>query len=378
MFRSYYPFLALLLSKGAGPGACRKLWECAGASLEGAFYKLKSPRGRREISILLGTAIGSTRWGEFERQIEKIESSGAGVVCFSDAAYPRYLRDIQDPPPILFYGGDLKSLDKRGVAIVGTRKPSPRGTAFARNLARDLSQLGIMVVSGLARGIDAAAHEGSLEGDGPAVGIIGTGLDVCYPAENRWLMNQIASRGCIVTEQLMRMIPQSHVFPLRNRLISAVSKIVVVVEAGQKSGARITARWALEQGREVGAVPGFPGDFRSRGVNSLLKSGAVLVESAEDILQAVPLLRENITAEDHRMGAAPAKVRNGMAKNDGAPESTRPEISEVLTALSSHPIDPDTLAAHLGKDVALIQSILFELEMNGEVGRDLAGCYFKR
>jgi len=376
MFRSYFPFLALLSVEGLGAAGSEELWKATCECPRGVYDRLKSAVGRSELSALLGRRIGDVPWTFFHRQIEAIEQAQISVLCLADAEYPQYLRDIRVPPPLLFYRGRLEGLARRGVAIVGTRRPSARGVAFTRILARDLSGCGIMVASGLARGIDTAAHRGALEERGHVVGVIGTGLDVCYPVENRHLMEEIVSRGCLITEQFVGVTPRKHVFPLRNRLISAVSRIVVVVEAGPKSGALITAEWAVEQGREVGAVPGFPGDFRSSGVNKLLKMGAVPIESAGDVFDAVPLLAENA-------GTAPGGgegERTGTDLNSSqraAPCGDRPDLSRVYHALSSGATDIDALASHLDQDVSEVQCALLELEVRGLVGRDLAGCYYK-
>lgn len=377
MFHSYYPFLALLCIEGFGAGGSEQLWRAACESPEEVYGQLQTAHGRRKLSALSGKSIDEIPWTFFRRQLEAIEEAQINVLCLADAEYPQYLRDIRVPPPLLFYRGRISGLSRRGVAVVGTRQPSPRGAAFTRIIARDLSSCGIMIASGLARGIDTAAHRGALEGRGPVVGVIGTGLDVCYPVENRRLMEEIVSRGCLVTEQFMGVTPRNYVFPLRNRLISAVSRIVIVVEAGAKSGALITAKWAVEQGREVGAVPAFPGDFRSRGVNQLLKMGAVPIESAKDVIDAVPLLAEHLDT-DHRNGDVRPSEDSGAdhCRRDVTDED-RPELSLVYNALTSGATDIDALASHLGKDVSEVQCILLELEMRGLVGRDLAGCYYK-
>jgi DNA processing protein len=376
MFHSYYPFLALLCVEGFGAAGGDALWKAAGESPEDVYEQLQTARGRRKLSALLDKPLGEIPWDFFRSQIAAIERVRINVLCLADEEYPKYLRDIRVPPPLLFYRGGIDSLNHRGVAIVGTRQPSPRGAAFTRILARDLSGCGIMVASGLARGIDTAAHRGALEGCGPVVGVIGTGLDVCYPVENRRLMEEMVAGGCIITEQLVGVTPRNYVFPLRNRLISAVSRIVIVVEAGAKSGALITAKWAMEQGREIGAVPAFPGDFRSCGVNRLLKMGAIPIESASDVLDAVPLLAEHLGP-----GSAVEKRRhetigvNSDGRNKGLAD--RPELSRIYNALTSNAVDIDELACHLDMDVSEVQSILLELEMRGRAARDLAGCYYR-
>lgn len=377
MFRSYYPFLALLCIDGIGAVGSEKLWQAAAGSPRDFFDQLQTTGGRRELSMLLDRPLGEIPWDIFQNQLEAIENTQTNVLCLADDQYPRYLRDIRMAPPLIFYRGRISALARRGVAIVGTRQPSPRGAAFTRILARDLSACGIMVASGLARGIDTAAHRGALEARGTVVGVIGTGLDVCYPLENRSLMEDVASRGCLLTEQFVGVIPRKFVFPMRNRLISAVSRMVIVVEAGSRSGALITATWACEQGREVGAVPGFPGDFRSSGVNKLLKMGATPIESANDVLEAVPLL-----AEDPDTGPSGGATRRA-GDNGTIPSgrdtgiADRADLALVYRAMTSMPVDIDALASHLDMNVADLQSRLLELEMRGLVGRDLAGCYYK-
>jgi DNA processing protein len=227
--------------------------------------------------------------------------------------------------------------------------------------------MNIVVVSGAARGIDSAAHRGALEKRGKTVGVVGSGLDVPYPPENAGLLETMARHGCVLGEQLMGTPPLRHTFPQRNRLISAFSHAVVVVEAGRRSGALLTARWALEQGREVGAVPGFPGDPRSYGVNSLLKAGAFPVEGVEDILEAAPRLRGLSNRPPGGRAASGGDARTGLSM----------EASAILDALGGNHTDPDAVARHLNTGVARVQGILLELEIRGAVARDAMGMYYK-
>jgi DNA processing protein len=336
---------------------------------------LESDAGRHRLSNMLGRPIGETNWGFFERQLNAIEAHGVGVVTFLDVEYPRYFHDIAKPPPILFYKGDLTVLNRRGVAIVGARNASARGCAFAASLASDLAARRIVVVSGAARGIDGAAHSGALKRSGSTVAVVGTGLDVHYPAENASLIHAVSKVGCVLGEQLMGTQAVRYVFPLRNRLISALSRVVVVVEAGERSGALVTAKWALEQGRDVGAVPGFPGDPRSRGVNRLLKDGAHPIESVEDIIKAVPLVLEGISeSADATGGPHGSTVAEGLFPAAGAMSE---EARMVFGALGKTPTDPDTLAEHVRRDVPLVQRVLLDLEMRGMVARDAGGAYYR-
>lgn len=349
-----------MLTEGASAADCRRLR----LDSEAAFALFGTERGRNELSLDLGKRIGEVDWEGFKRQVAAIDEHGVGVVTCHDAHFPPCLRDIAASPPILFYKGDLGLLGERGVAMVGSRNASARGCRLAASIASELAASGVTVTSGLARGIDAAAHRGALSAAGSTVAVIGTGLDVVYPLQNAELLESIMSKGCVVGEQLMGTPPQSFVFPLRNRLISALSHIVVVVEAAARSGALLTAQWALEQGRDVGAVPGFPGDARSEGTNRLLRSGACLIRSASDVFEAVPRLGVIVGRPD-------------CTGRDAPVPSLGADASRVLDGLSASPTDPDTLADHLGESVALVQRMLLELEMHGLVARDSAGGYHR-
>ncbi|UCH84057.1 MAG: DNA-protecting protein DprA, partial [Candidatus Latescibacterota bacterium] len=238
MVESYYPFLAILLVDEIGRVDCFKLPR----DYKDTFEKLRSPAGRKVLSRRLKKPIPEIPWSEFEHQIKAVARHDVGVVTYLDDNFPQYLRDIPNAPPLLFFRGDFGVLDRRGVAIVGSRRPSARGAAFTRMLAAELAGRGILVTSGAAAGVDTAAHRGALEAGAATVAVVGTGLDIAYPVENKELLETIAVDGCVVSEQLMGTRPLKFVFPLRNRLISGISHVVVVVEAGDSSGALITAR----------------------------------------------------------------------------------------------------------------------------------------
>ena len=368
MVCSYYPILALLLAEGTGAADCFRLPK----DFKRAFELLQTANGRKELSVAIGKRIKAVDWHRFDRHLSALAKHRVEVVTFLDAHYPAFFRDIAKSPPILFYKGDLRHLARRGVGIVGSRRASVRGRQLASALASDLAALGIMVVSGAARGIDAAAHAGALRSNGSAVAVIGTGIDISYPPENAGLLKSLADQGCVLTEQLMGTPPRSYVFPLRNRLISGLSHIVVVVEAAATSGALLTARWALEQGRDVGAVPGFPGDARSQGVNSLLKMGACPIEDVHDILEAIPLLRSGLGDRDPGVNT-PSRPTTGPVATDDPSGDTR----AVFEALGTAAIDPDTLAEALDKPVTIIHRMLLDLEMRGLIGRDSMGGYYR-
>lgn len=352
-----------MLADGAVPADCFSLPR-DGAR---AFALLQTDEGRRELSLVLRKPLGGVDWKLFRRHVEMVEREGYGVVTFVDGVYPAFLRDIPQAPAVLFYRGDPARLGRRGVAIVGGRRASARGAAFTRALAGEIASLGIPVVSGAARGIDTAAHRGALDRAGTTVAVLGAGLDVPYPPGNAGLLDEIAASGCVISEQLMGTPPLKHVFPQRNRLISGLSHVVVVVEARERSGALITARWALEQGRDVGAVPGFPGDPHCRGSNRLIKTGAFAVEGVADILEAVPIL-----GPEARPMTGPPGGRQGPPAD--LPEDAR----AVLDALGASAVDIDTLSRHAGLSASVLQALLLDLELRGWVERDASGAYHAR
>lgn len=214
----------------------------------------------------------------------RMEAQGIGMVTIDEERYPRRLKEIEDAPPVLFARGESILHLERAVAVVGSRRSTAYGRNVARLLARHLSQAGVTVVSGLARGIDSIAHEAAMEGAGGTIAVLGCGLELVYPPENRRLTERIARRGSVVSEMWLDVPPLPHHFPLRNRIISGIADVTVVVEAAARSGALVTARLAQEQSRETGAVPGGVLSETSRGTNALIKDGAHLIECAEDVL----------------------------------------------------------------------------------------------
>jgi len=262
-----------------------------------------------------------------EAQERLLRDYNAGLVTMDDPDYPPRLAEIYDPPLVLFTRGELRAQHEYAVAIVGTRKPSPYGHRVAQRLGRELAARGITVVSGLATGIDTAAHSGALEAGGQTIAVLGCGVDVVFPAENAELMHRIVQEGCVVSSFFMGMKPSRGCFPYRNRIISGLSLATVVVEAPPGSGSLITARNAAEQGREVFAVPGHIGDRNSMGPHSLIREGAKLVETVEDILVELDLPAEFRVSV--RPGAAPARA--ATASSSGADTHN----SSVATAAPS-------------------------------------------
>jgi DNA processing protein len=279
---------------------------------------------------------------------------GMTPLPWSDPSYPAALAAIADPPFVLWTRGAASALERPAVALVGSRAASPHGLAVAERLGADLAARGIVVVSGLARGVDSAAHRGALAGGGSTVAVLGSGADVIYPPEHAALAREIESTGVVMSELAPGTPPLPLFFPLRNRIISGLSRAIVVIEAGEKSGSLITARLALDQGREVLAVPGNVLSGRNRGAHGLLRDGAKIVEDADDILEELGLPAN---------GAAP-----------GAPVPADP----VLACLTpGEPADLDAIAERSGVAPARLLPRLFELELKGLVARAGGGRFIR-
>jgi DNA processing protein len=270
-------------------------------------------------------------------------------VVWSDAAYPVALTTIVDPPPLLWTLGCVAAFSAPAVAIVGARAASPYGVSVAEQLGADLAARGLTIVSGLARGIDSAAHRGAVSAGGVTVGVMGSGVDVMYPPEHASLARDMQQRGAVASELVPGTPPLPHLFPQRNRLISGLSRAVVVIEAGEKSGSLITARSALEQGRDVLAVPGNVLSGRNRGAHALLRDGAKIVESADDILEELGM--------------------TSAGRKEIAPRS-RERADPILACLTAgEPSDLDEIAERSGLTTARLLPRLFELELQGAVAR---------
>ncbi|MDJ0970990.1 MAG: DNA-processing protein DprA [Kiloniellales bacterium] len=353
---SQIDFLRLIRSENVGPITCRRLlaqFGSAAAALE-ALPELARRGGRRRPVRLCPP-------DEAERQLDALEDLGARVLTLADPEYPLALAAIDDPPPVISVLGDAALLTRRAVAVVGARNASANGRRFAKQLAADLGRAGLVVTSGLARGIDTAAHEGAL--DGGTVAVLAGGPDVVYPRENDALYEAVRERGAVVSEMPAGLVPQARHFPRRNRLISGLSVGVLVVEAAPRSGSLITARLALEQGREVFAVPGSPLDPRARGCNHLIRQGAVLTESAEDVVEAL----EGFLAERRiRRESGPGPVPE-------MPESGQDEATEaraiVKQLLGPSPVLLDEVARQAQLSAAMVNRVLLELELAGRVVR---------
>jgi len=333
-------------------GSVRAAWEATVKELSGApGIGAEGPAGlarRRDRLDLDGLVV-------------KLESAGISFVCYNEPGYPEKLISIFDPPPVIFVRGSLKSNDNLAVAVVGSRKPSPYGQLMAEKLTKDLAAVGITVVSGMARGIDTIAHKGALAGCGRTIAVLGCGPDVVYPRENKKLMEQIMNNGAVISEFPPGSPPEAWHFPARNRIISGLSLGTVVVEAGEKSGALITADFALEQGRDVMAVPGNVVNPLSRGAHRLIKQGARLVEGAGDIIDELGM---------ERLFPLPDSSGEGTVKMSKEEEA-------LYRLLSFEQVSLDELIRQSGLVPQKVMAALMYLEIKG-LTRELPGKFYVR
>lgn len=292
------------------------------------------------------------------KHIEWAEKNGISLVTIADDSYPEPLRRIYDAPPFLFYVGDFVPGDFRAIAIVGSRVASEYGKSTAARLASDLAQNGITVVSGMAIGIDSAAHRGALAAGGRTLAVLGSGIDVIYPSSNKRLYREIAERGAVMSEFLPGTGPNPQNFPRRNRIISGLAQGIVVVEAGQKSGALLTADMAISQGREIFAIPGQLTSKNSAGTHELIKAGAHLLSSIDDIFSVLPALKNDYIAPQRRVDV-------DLEAGEGA----------ILRLLSETPVQFDSLVRVSELTVSDVSSYLLSLELRGLI-KQLPGKRF--
>ena len=289
---------------------------------------------------------------------ERGKAAGLETVCIDTERYPERLREIADPPPVLWVSGRPAALTDTIVSIVGSRAGSVYALSVAERLAGDLAAHGITVASGLARGVDSAAHRGALASGGTTIGVLGCGADIIYPPEHATLASEIARRGAVTSELVPGTVPKPAFFPRRNRIISGLARAVIVVEAGEKSGSLITARCALEQGRDVLAVPGNVLSGRNRGGHALLRDGARLVETVEDVLE--------------ELGLPTALPARGL---DGAPSG--PADAVLAAMLPGEPADLEQISARSGLSVAELLPRLLDLELAGGLRREPGGRFVR-
>lgn len=296
------------------------------------------------------------RSDQTEKRIQTARIAGVKVISYLDPDFPANLADVPHMPPVLFIQGEITQSDREAVAIVGTRRPSHYGIRTAEELATGLAAAGITIVSGLARGIDSQAHRAALQASGRTIAVLGSGIDVIYPPENRELAKEIERQGALITEFPPGIGPLAMNFPKRNRIISALSRVVIAVEAGEKSGVLNTCAWAQEQGRTVFAVPGRIGEERSIGTNRLIRQGAQILTSIKDVLDWLGI---------------PTQEKSKGTVEVGAQEK------RVLEALSSEPVHIDEICEATGLPMPELLPLLFEMEIKKLV-RQLPGKFFVR
>lgn len=346
-------WVALNLVPGVGKATYRKLVERFGGA-EGVF---KAQRAElREIPGLpdktMDEILNFSSRARLEREVKLIEDRQVAIITMWDSAYPHNLKHIPDPPPLLYVEGEIKEEDALAISIVGTRSPTWYGREITSRLSEGLARRGVTVVSGMARGIDSHAHLAALDAGGRSIAVLGCGLNVVYPPENKELKERIKGQGAVISEFVMDAKPDKLNFPIRNRIISGLSLGTVVVEAPLKSGALITATLALEQNREIFAVPGSVSSHKSRGTNSLIKQGAKLVEKVEDIIEELP-------AEVGSLLKEPVAVKKPP------PPQLPPEELKVFSLLHYEAQHIDSLTEQSGLPPGKMAGILARLELEG-------------
>jgi len=359
-----YLWLALYMIPGLGNIALKKLldrFQVPERIFQATLAELSEIDGIREE---IASSIFERRYsGDPEKEIKKAEDQGVRILTYSDPTYPGLLKEIHDPPMVLFIKGNDIPDKQTFIAVVGSRNSTSYGQKAAEKIGQGLARRGLGVVSGMARGIDSSSHWGCLEGKGFTIAVLGTGADVVYPSSNRKLYEQIAMKGAIISEFPMGAPPVPNNFPMRNRIISGLSRGTVIVEATKNSGSLITASLALEQGRELFAVPGSINSFKSTGCHYLIKQGAGLIENADDILEALGM---NYPC---------------VPKTDTFKEMPAATMDESETALfniiGDYPIHIDQITRDGGLGPGEVSSLLMKMELRGII-RQLPGKMFVR
>lgn len=316
---------------------------------------------------LAGAILSPYAEDDIKREIDIAFKLNCQIITLADPQYPALLSHIHDPPPYIYVKGELGNT-KNSIAVVGSRQASGYGISIAKKLSTDLSLLGLTVVSGMALGIDAAAHEGALLANGKTIAVLGSGLGVIYPHENKAFFDRIIKTGAVISELPVMEQPNSYNFPARNRIISGMTLGTVVVEAAQKSGSLITARLAAEQGREVFAVPGSINSLKSAGTHNLLKQGAKLVASAKDIIEELPPFSYISSNENINVDAT--KEQDQSASLDMTPEEIK-----IYKLIEPYPVHIDDISQKSGMEVGKLAGILLNLELRGIVNQ-MPGKYF--
>ena len=357
-------WLALNMIRGIGNIAFRSLLDkfCDPERVfEATVSELSKVRGiRKEVALDIASKNID---GDPREEIRRAEDAGVRIITFYDPAYPQMLKDIYDPPMILYVKGEDIPSTTTFIAMVGSRNPTHYGTKAAEKIAQGLARRGIGVVSGMARGIDSSSHWGCLEGRGFTIAVLGTGIDVAYPASNKKLREHIIRKGALISEFSMGTPPAPVNFPIRNRIISGLSRGIVVVEATKKSGSLITASAALDQGREVFAVPGSIDSFKSTGCHFLIKQGAGLIENSDDILEQLGLNNPYVPKTD--------------TFTQGTPPPMDESHTKIYEVIGDYPIHIDQIVRLTNLEPKKVSGILMRMELMGIV-RQIPGKMFVR
>ena len=361
-----YSWLALSLIPGLGNILLRRLLDKF-SSPEAVFraglselIKIKGVREEVALKIIKRKFVSDP-----ERELRKLDELNARVITFFDSSYPPFLKEIYNPPMTLFTRGKEISSQQIFISVVGSRNPTHYGQQVAEEISAGLAKRGIGIASGLARGIDSAAHWGCLRNDGFTIAVIGTGIDLVYPAINKKLFERIIERGAVITEFPLGTPPEARNFPIRNRIISGLGRGVLVVEAARKSGSLITASFALDQGREVFAVPGSIHSFKSTGTHFLIKQGAKLVENADDIL------------DDLGFGYSPSQKGGNITDASAVTGNLNAREKKIYDIIGDYPMHIDQIVRAGDMNSGMVLSVLMKMELEGII-KQLPGKMFVR
>jgi DNA processing protein len=359
-------WLALSLTRGLGGESARRLLKEFGSpdAVFAASARSLKAIVKAEVAAEIGKGIADD---QIAPALAWLEDSNNRIVTLADSDYPQALLNIPDPPLLLYVKGRLDLLNRPALAVVGSRNATPQGIGNAEAFAKALSEAGLCIISGMAHGIDAAAHRGALRSQGGSIGVVGTGLDKVYPAANRELAHTLAQQGALISEFSLGTPPLAANFPRRNRIISGMSVGCLVVEASLQSGSLITARLALEQGRDVFAIPGSIHAPQSKGCHALLKQGAKLVETAQDILEELGgLIAAHPSATAHAPDMTGTDMQGLEAQGSNSP---------LLGHLGFDPVDLDTLGKRSGLTIAELSAMLLTFELEGRISALPGGLY---
>ena len=364
-------WLALRLTPGLGARLTGKLLRQFGGPEEIFRASLTELEGCQLPAAAAQAVFGKSGFRDAEKELAEVKKAGIRLITWAEAEYPKLLTQIYDPPPLLYVRGNVELLSRHAISIVGTRRPTPYGNQMTERLARDLAERGLVIVSGLARGIDSSAHRGACAAArGGTIGVLGSGIDVIYPKENRKLFEEVEKRGAIVTEFPLGTYPAPENFPMRNRIVAGMALGVIVAQGALYSGSLITSRLAMEFGREVYGVPGNVTEPMSFAPNQLIKQGAKLVTKWEEVVEELPT---EVRAELFPMEATTAEERASLFEGSLSPTEKR--LFELIRI--EEPIHVDELVEKTGLSSSETLAALCEMEMRGVI-RQMPGKQFVR